>query len=530
MAVRAGRSFVPSAEKLSRKPSRRGAADSAPVRSVLSRLWPAESRFESWALIALCALAIGRIYFGAATLPFFADTDEQFHYDLVHKFARGHWPALYIEYWDPETVETVIFHHSPEFQAGPEEFDDGRIPPPLREMPTGPKRNMYAAFLRYQLSQQPNHEAHSPPVYYALAGAWYDVGWLMGFSGPNAVYWVRFFNVPVFAALVIAAFAFCRQLLGRDIALAVAALTALFPNNVFFTVNSDVLSPLTALLAILLALRWCQSAQPSTRLGVGAGLLAATAVLVKLTNAAVLVVVGFAILVRLLRDRRPVDCLRETWPLVLATSVPLILWGLRNRLELGDCTGTATKVTQLTWTVKPWREVLDHPIFTAEGAKTYFVKLTANFFDGDANWYKHAARSPVADTFILVTSAVFPVIAVLATAWHGRGNWQSRLATILSAVAVVAFLGVLIVLSMRFDFGDCPFPSREFPFFTSGRLISGAMVPFLTLYVCGIHTLVGRWPVLFALAVTTSAVFLVLAQMPFLSMATHSQYNWFHLR
>jgi len=26
------------------------------------------------------------------TLPFFADTDEQAHFDLVHKFARGNWP------------------------------------------------------------------------------------------------------------------------------------------------------------------------------------------------------------------------------------------------------------------------------------------------------------------------------------------------------------------------------------------------------------------------------------------------------
>jgi len=36
-----------------------------------------------------------------------------------------------------------------------------------------------------------NTEAHSPPLYYAVAAAWYDLGKFIGLSDPNAAYWVR---------------------------------------------------------------------------------------------------------------------------------------------------------------------------------------------------------------------------------------------------------------------------------------------------------------------------------------------------
>src|SRR5262249_2545363 len=42
--------------------------------------------------------------------------------------------------------------------------------------------------------------------------------------------------------------------------------------------------------------------------------------------------------------------------------------------------------------------------------------------------------------------------------------------------ALVAFLAVS---SLAFDFGDCVYPSRENPYFVSGRLIAGALIPFL---------------------------------------------------
>ncbi len=53
---------------------------------------------------------------------------------------------------------------------------------------------------------------------------------------------------------------------------------------------------------------------------------------------------------------------------------------------------------------------------------------------------------------------------------------------------LVVVLSVLLMawLSISFDFGTCPYPSREHPYFVSGRLILGALVPFLALYVQGL--------------------------------------------
>ena len=231
--------------------------------------------------------------------------------------------------------------------------------------PARRKKAGYAAYLRNLVNQQPNHEAHSPPIYYALAGLWYDVGRLLGLSRPESVYWVRFFNAPLFVGLVAAAYALCRPYLGGNMALSVAALTAFFPNTVFFTVNSDVLSTHCSRSGwrLLFLLRWYEREQPGWRLAAATGALAATAVLVKLTNAAVLVVVAAVIVARLLRDRQPWKLLRESWSLLLTASLPLLVWGVRNRLTMGDWTGTSAKVKQLTWTPKPLTELLDHTRF-----------------------------------------------------------------------------------------------------------------------------------------------------------------------
>jgi 4-amino-4-deoxy-L-arabinose transferase-like glycosyltransferase len=348
-------------------------------------------------------------------------------------------------------------------------------------------------------------------------------------AGPRSVYWVRFLNVPIYAGLIAAAYAFCRPYFGREIAVAVSALTAFFPNVVFFTINSDILSPLLALMTLMLVVRWCTLEQPGPWLSAGAGLLAAAAILVKLTNAAVLSALGVAILLRLWRDRRPGKVLNESWPMLLCVILPVFLWGLRNLRITGDWTGTSEKIRQLTWTPKPFGELLKHPIFTPQGAFGYLPKLTVSFFDGDSNWHHASAHSAIADKLFIVSSGLVPLIGLAAAFFRGAREPRARLAAAMSALVVSAYLAVLIMLSLRFDFGICAYPSREEPYFTSGRLICGALVPFLALFACGLQTLVGRSRPLVAAAVAATVGVFVLAQEPFLKLAMVSKYNWFHL-
>jgi hypothetical protein len=172
---------------------------------------------------------------------------------------------------------------------------------------------------------------------------------------------------------------------------------------------------------------------------------------------------------------------------------------------------------------------LHHPLFTLEGLTAFLPRLTASFFDGDANWNGHAARSPVSDGFFLAGSAFLPVIGFVVALFRGRREPKLRLGAGASALLVAAFFGVLVALSLRFDFGGCPYPSRAFPFFTSGRLIAGALVPFLALFAYGLEALLGRWPVLFAGAVAVTLAMMVVAQLAFVQPTVASPYNWLHL-
>ena len=82
-----------------------------------------------------------------------------------------------------------------------------------------------------------------------------------------------------------------------------------------------------------------------------------------------------------------------------------------------------------------------------------------------------------------------------------------------------------------FNFGYCHYPSCEAPFLTSGRLMSGVMVPFLVLYITGLDWLMSRarlpisrlWVLLVIAALITASEIAI--DLP----AFHSPYNWFHL-
>ena len=87
------------------------------------------------------------------------------------------------------------------------------------------------------------------------------------------------------------------------------------------------------------------------------------------------------------------------------------------------------------------------------------------------------------------------------------------------------------MLSIIFDFGRCLYPSRSYPYFASGRLLGGAVIPFMLLYVYGLDRALRfnrsgavRYLALggIGLVVTTSEVILSL---PIFS----SPYNFFHM-
>jgi hypothetical protein len=105
---------------------------------------------------------------------------------------------------------------------------------------------------------------------------------------------------------------------------------------------------------------------------------------------------------------------------------------------------------------------------------------------------------------------------------------QLNLFYFLSFISLVIFMALL---SVSLDFGDCPYPSKAHPFFTSGRLITAALVPFVMLYVQALNWLFA-WirsenlrvmvTVLIVTVITWSEIMVTI---PVFS----STFNWYHL-
>jgi hypothetical protein len=121
------------------------------------------------------------------------------------------------------------------------------------------------------------------------------------------------------------------------------------------------------------------------------------------------------------------------------------------------------------------------------------------------------------------------VISLLPRLTKLTGFERQSLWLAFSSVAVLVLF--LALLSMAFDFGLCVYPSREHPYFTSGRLLSAAAVPFFLLYSealdCVLSRIPRQWPrtILFAGIV----LFIVVSQSVVNWPVFSSDYNWFHL-
>jgi Na+/proline symporter len=93
-------------------------------------------------------------------------------------------------------------------------------------------------------------------------------------------------------------------------------------------------------------------------------------------------------------------------------------------------------------------------------------------------------------------------------------------------LAGVAFLALL---SIQFDFGNCINPSRAHPYFTSGRLLSGALIPFAIVYVYGLFWACRRINTALPLIVLgLIVVFVTTSEILVNRVVFSSEHNWFH--
>lgn len=492
-------------------------------------------RHERKLVLLLCAFAALRVFAFSAAFPFFNNVDEQAHLDLVMKYARGDVPRE-LGHYSSESANYISLYGTPEYFMSRGQFATNDFPLPNWMLPAEQRDDAVNKISAWWRSNE-NHESGEPPLYYGTAGLWLNLGRMFGVTGGWLLYWVRFLNLFIATTLVWVGFIAAKQVFPdrQFVCLSVPLLLAVWPQTTFYSIQGDSLSPLCFGIAFIGLIKFLRADPPTVPLAIWTGLALAATCLAKTTNVALLLVVGIALIfkIRNLTDKRTSrTVLASLAVLIGSAALPIALWFVWNYHTFGDFTATASKIDFLGWTRKPVSNWWPHPIFTLNGMKEFWPELMASFWRGEFIWHGERLASLTSDAFYWISSTL--VIGVAVFTLFPRSTKlsdfqrESLWLAFLSFAVMVLFVALL---SIAFDFGLCPYPSREHPYFTSGRLLSAAAVPFFLLYSqaldCAFFWTPRMWPR--TILVGAIALFITVSQSTVNRPAFSSCYNFFHL-
>ncbi|HEY1719102.1 MAG TPA: hypothetical protein VGH42_12515 [Verrucomicrobiae bacterium] len=493
-----------------------------------------ESRERKIILLLCCAAAV-HVFVFSCVFPFFNNVDEQFQYDLVVKYSQGRIPSK-LEKLSAESAHYFTLYNTPEYFESPANYPGGQFPPPLWTQPAEKIRQVLAFGVPFWQKIMTNYESSQAPLYYAVAGFWWRVGQLLGIEGGRLLYWLHFLNIFFVVALVWLGHAAARTVFpGQNfLRLGVPAMLAFFPQSAFYAVQNDVLSPLCFGAAFICLLNFLRAEIPGARLGTATGLMLAAVFLTKMTN---LPLIAVAAAVVILKIRRLVKAgnFRAALPslisLALCAGLPMEIWMTWCKSAFGDFTGTAVKIHYLHWTHKSFGEWWPHPIFTPHGLWIFVSELTGTFWQGEIWWHHTPLASPFLDALYTILSLIFVGIALAVLLPRFAAATQpQREALWIGFWNFAGLVALFAFLSVSYDFHDCPYPSREHPYFTSGRLMLGVLIPFLLLFVYGIdRALKKSGDRTKFLALAGMILFMLVSEVATDWPVFSSQYNWFHL-
>jgi hypothetical protein len=493
-----------------------------------------ESNERKWILL-LCLLAAIHTFIFCAAFPFFNNVDEKLHFDLAVKYSHGEIPRSFATPCR-EAVQFISVYGTSEYAWSLEMLADKKIPPPPWTLPMDQTAQNLLAYEALSMEKVKNTEASQPPLYYTLAAGWWRFGKIFGMDGGHLLYWLRFMNILVIIALIWLGHFAARMIFPGNLflRLGVPALIAFIPQTAFYSIQNDVLSPVCFGLAFILLIKFINAENPAIRLGTILGLALAATFLTKISNLPLLAVAGIFIALKTWRLRKE-GKIRAALPavlsLVICTALPMMLWVVWCKINFGDFTGSKGKIQLLGWTHKPFVEWWHHPIFTPHGFWIFIRDLFATFWQGEILWYRQPLALPIIDliyvalTFILIGVAAvnllrktkFIAVPQRAALWIGLASF----------IAVIAFSGFLSII---YDFHGCFYPSREHPYFTSGRLMLGALIPFMLLFVYGIDRALKKFgETAKFLALAAMILFMLVSEIAIDWPVFSSQYNWFHM-
>ena len=496
---------------------------------------PEAAVFSGWRertiILLFCLLAAVHVLIFSAAFPFFNNVDEQQHFDLVVKYSEGRVPRA-VEPPTAETSDYIAVYNTFEYLWPSNDFPAAKFPPPWT-LPMEKVAPMLASRAA-AWNKTVNQESSQPPLYYAFAGAWWQLGKTLGLHDAVLLYLLRFINIFIATALVWLGYLAVKLIFPGNffIRMGVPALVALIPQSAFYSIQNDALSPVCFGAAFILIIKFLRIEIPDAKLGAAVGLAIAATFLTKISNLPLLAVAGFVIVCKifqLIAGKNWHAVSPTILSLISCAGLPIIFWLAWIKIHFGDWTGSAEKAQMLGWTLKPFSEWFHHPIFKPRGFWVFLSGNLETFWQGEILWHRKPLALTAANLFYALLSIIF-IGATTFNLLRVSENAAQRHALGFALICSVASLGFFAFLSIIYDFHNCYYPSREHPYFTSGRLLLGVLIPFLLLFVYGLDRLLNR----FGTATKFAALGLIILAMPTLEVATDwpvffSQYNWFHM-
>lgn len=486
---------------------------------------------EVQVVFLISLLAAIHVFVFAAAFPFFNPVDEQLHFDLAVRYSQGQVPRG-LEPLSAESVRYIVLFSSRAYLTDPASLPDGKLPPPLWRQPLEqvmPELSERAAAWKVVT----NTESTMPPLYYATAGAWWQAGKAAGIGNELLLYWLRFLNIPVVMAVVWLAWFTARKVFPTSLfaRLAMPLIIAFVPQTAFYSINNDILAPLSFGAVFLAMLKLREAETPTLRLTAGLGLALAATYLTKISTLPALAVCGLFIGWQVVLAARRGNLGRAFPALAVLAGcalLPAAAWIFWCKTHYGDFTGSALKIEKLGWTHKPFAEWWHHPLFTLQGLWTFAGDTMATFWQGEFLWMRQPLALPALDAGYKVLTLALLGLSIVALLKRQAERQPAGLWLALACLAATAAFFAL--LSLQFDFQDCFYPSRVHPFFTSGRLYLGILIPILILFAGGLE---------FALqTVSQRTKFIALGLWLTLMLAGEvaldwrvfgCAYNWYHL-
>jgi hypothetical protein len=492
------------------------------------------AKWKAWIAAGCCLFGAVRVLAFAAAYPLFNPVDEPAHYEMVYEYSRGRLPGAELYKSDPEIARVATLYGSSEYYRTREVLQNAHRDMPISLMPAGLKNHFYGEVYDFW-SRQSNIETQSPAIYYLVAAGWLRFGELFGARDWRLAYWVRFLNAILYGAFVWVAYLFLTDVYPERAFLCAGAplLLAVFPQDVFYGVNRDVLSPLLVAVFLLLLFRGLRADSGGYWELLLAGVLAGVAFLTDISNFVLFGVLAPALLIKSKRlgKARGGGQARIAMALLAALGPP-VLWMARNRVVMGDLTGSQAKIFYLGWVEKPWAEIWHHPIFSLPGAWYFTRELIGSFWRGEIAWAGQPLRNSSAEVFYLYSTMV--IVAAFVSYFATQRREQSgpqRINGYASIFLLGASVAFMAALSLLFDFQQCPYPSRARPYFVSGRIIIGTLLPFVVMYLSGFEFLlrpVRKYvhPIIPLLALCAAQLCVELA---LASSVFHSHFNFYAL-